>query len=533
MRSAVILTALLATATMPAAAAAQDARYDVAAFDVVGVKSVPAAEIERAVYPFAGPDRSNADLDQARAAVQSAYAARGFDAVLVELPPQDPELLRQGIVTIRVNEVPVGQVRVVDSRYHSLADVRAAFPSLVPGQPLNSRTLAADLEAVQRYPDREISPSPKVGLVPGTVDVDLRVRSTLPLHGSVELNDDTSPNTEDLRLAANIRYTNLWNLGHTVGVNYVVAPQNRQQQEVLAASYTAPIWGSRWSVLVSGFVSNSNVAALGGTNVLGDGYQFGARAIYRLPGDVFQTLSAGIDYKNFNQDIVIPAAGTVRTPIRYLPLVLEYQLAKQTENTSFDATATVTAGLRAIRRQLCLSDDATTACVPEDQFTRRTLDGFENFMRFNLVMAYSRASKSDFLGTLRFSGQVSDGALVTNEQFAVGGLTSVRGYFVSEAVGDEGANVQVEGALPSLGGRIGGPVDELRLFGFTDYGLVRIRSPLPGQTSQFELLSIGLGVKLRLFEHFVGQALFASPMLEGPLTKSNRPRFTFTAKGEF
>lgn len=523
----------MAGAAWAAPAVAQTGRYGIAAYDVVGVKTLSAAEIERAVYPWSGPGRSDEDIEKARAAVQAAYAARGFEAVAVELPPQDPDVLRQGVITIRVNELPVGQVRVVDSRYHSLEDVRRAFPSLVPGQPLNSRTLVADLETTARYPDRDISPVPRAGVVPGTVDVDLRVRSSLPLHAAVELNDDTSPNTEDLRLAANFRYSDLWGAGHTVGFNYVVSPENRQQQEVFAASYTAPIWGTRWSVLVSGFASNSNVAALGGTNVLGNGYQVGARAIYRLPGETFQTLSFGVDFKNFNQDIVIPNAGTVRTPIRYLPLVLEYQLARQTENSSFDGTATVTAGLRAIRRQLCLSDTAAVNCVPEDQFTRRTVNGFENFMRFNLLLNYSRASKSDFLGTFRFSGQVADGALVTNEQFAVGGLTSVRGYFVSESVGDEGANVQVEGALPSLAGRIGGPVDELRLFGFTDYGYVRIRSPLAGQTADFELLSIGLGVKMRLFEHFVGQALFASPMLEGPLTKSNRPRFTFTAKGEF
>ncbi len=514
-------------------AAAQNGRYQIQAYDVLGVSVLPAADIERAVYPFAGPERSDEDIEKARAAVQAVYAARGYEAVIVELPPQDPELLAQGVITIRVNEVPVSRVRVTESKYHSLTGVREDVPSVQVGQPLNLRALQKDLEAANRYPDREITPSFRPGLIPGTVEVELRVRSRRPFHGSVEVNDDTSPNTEDLRVAASLRYSDLWSLGHTIALNYVVAPENRQQQEVIAGSYSAPLIGTPWTILVSGFRSNSNVAALGGTNVLGNGYQVGIRGIYRLPSSLFQTLSFGVDWKDFNQDIRIGGAVASTAPVRYLPLTVEYAVAKETESTSFDATASASMGLRVVKRTLCFDAGPGLPCIPDDQFTNRAANSRENFFRFNLLANFQAATKSDWVGAVRFSAQISDSPLVTNEQYAVGGLTSVRGYFVSEAVGDDGVNFGFEGRAPSFASLIGGPLDELRVFGFVDVGYVRVRQPQPEQASHFTLFSGGAGVRLRLFDAITGEALVAVPMTDGPLTGAGKPRFTFSARGQF
>ncbi len=524
--------AVLLASAAPAAAQATGS-YNIEAIDVTGVTVVDAAKIERAVYPFTGPGRSNDDIEKARAAVQAVYAAEGYEAVIVELPPQDPDLLRQGVITVRVSEAPVARVRVVDSRYHSLANVRAQVPSVEVGKPLNLKALQRDLEAANRYPDREVTPSFKPGLVPGTVEVDLRVRSTYPLHASVELNDDASPNTTDLRLNAQVRYTDLWNAGHSVSFSYAVAPEDRTQQEVFSASYTAPIIGTPWSILVYGYTSNSNVAAFGGTNVLGNGYQVGVRGIYRLPSALYQTFSFGVDYKDFAQDIFVGDVVASSAPVHYIPFTAEYSVAKETENTSLDATIGATMGLRVIKDTVCLDQGANAPCIEDDQFTNREVNSQENFFRFNASLNFTAATKDDFVGAIRASAQLADSHLVTNEQYAIGGLTSVRGYYLSEGVGDEGLNLGLEARLPSFAGRIGGPLDELRVFGFTDLGYVRIRDPLPQQDGSFTLFSAGGGIRIRLFDHLSGEAILAVPLIDGPITGAGTPRFTFSAKGQF
>lgn len=531
--AAAIAAPALAQPSIPATTEAP-ARFAINAIDVVGVTRLETALVETLVYPFTGPDRSADDVEAARKALQDAYAARGYEAVVVEIPPQEGAAFQEGVIAIRVNEVPVARVRVVDSDFHSLAVVRRQFPSLAEGEPLDLKGLQRDLEDANRFPDRSITPSFRPGLVPGTIEVDLNVDSRRPLHGFVELNNDSSPSTTDLRLSAGLRYTNLWQAGHTISANYSTAPRKRSESEVLSLSYTAPFIGSPWTLLAFGYTSNSNIAALGGTNVLGDGYQIGLRAIYRLPSrGSFQSIAIGPDFKNFNQDILLEGTNVGSAPIRYLPLTIEYNLARESEFTSLDFSLGATLGLRVIKRRICIEVRPGEPCVLVDQFRNREVDSNENFVRLNASFNGQFANERDVVMALRLSGQLADSHLVTNEQFAIGGLTSVRGYFLSEAVGDDGLNGSLEVRLPSLAGWFGGPVDELRLFGFADAGIVRVQRTLPEQQSSFELAGAGGGIRLRLFDLLTGELLVAVPLTEGPDTEKGKVRASFVARGEF
>lgn len=133
----------------------------------------------------------------------------------------------------------------------------------------------------------------RAGKAPGTVDVDLEVEATLPLHGSIEINNQHNQQTSALRTAATVSYDNLWQMGHSASFTYQVAPQNRSDAEVFSGSYLARIPHSDWSFLAYAVKSNSAVAALASTDVIGKGSIFGARAIADLPGSdsFFQSLT--------------------------------------------------------------------------------------------------------------------------------------------------------------------------------------------------------------------------------------------------
>lgn len=509
-------------------------RFPIYAIDVAGATELQPTEIEKIVYQFTGPDRSGADVESARRAIQDAYAAKGFEAVVVEIPPQPSESFTQGVVLIQVSEAPVGRVRVVNSTYHSLTVVREQVPSLVEGKPLNLKTLQTDIAAASRFPDRRVSPSFKPGEVPGTVDVDLQVEDESPLHASVELNNDNSPSTKPLRFSASLRYTNLWEAGHSASISYIVAPERRADSEVFAGSYTIPFIGSPWSLSVVGYTSNSNIAALGGTNVLGDGYQLGLRAIYRLPSeDSVQTLSFGPDYKDFKQDIFVGDVRASNSPIRYIPFSADYAISGGDDRVSYSANAGVTVGVRAIKRTICIEQTPGQPCLEVDQFGNRSFGADENFARFNLGFSYAIASKNDFIATFRWQGQLADSPLVSNEQFGIGGLSSVRGYFVSEATGDDGIASTFEIESPSAASLLGSFVDELRLYAFVDSGYTRIRRPLPDQQDEFRLIGVGGGARIRLFKLFTGEIVVGVPLLDASNSRKGDPRTVFVARGEF
>src|SRR5687768_6855033 len=104
------------TTPPPAAEAAQPRPMYIREYRVKGSKTLSAAEVQTAVYPHLGPGRLPTDVDQARAALEKAYHDKGFKAVSVFIPEQR---IRQGIVTLRVEENPVGRLRVRGAQFTS------------------------------------------------------------------------------------------------------------------------------------------------------------------------------------------------------------------------------------------------------------------------------------------------------------------------------------------------------------------------------------------------------------------------------
>jgi hemolysin activation/secretion protein len=491
--------------------------FDVEAYDVDGNSVLKEIEVEKAVYPFLGPGRTREDVDHARAALEKAYHDRGFQSVVVEIPAQPVS----EIIRLHVVEAPVGRLRVVGSRYFSPEVIRRQAPSLAEGAIPDFNQTQKELADVNRLADRRVTPILRAGQAPGTVDVDLKVSDTLPLHMSVELNNDHSENTEPLRLVASANYDNLWQLGHSVSFTYSVAPQRPGDSEVFAGSYLAPLWTTPWSLLLYGYDSNSNVASLGGVDVLGKGYSVGERGIVQLPkiGQFAQSLSLGIDFKHFDQNVVL-GASDVAAPITYFPVNAVYSLQSEDAHGSAKISLGVTAGLRGL--------GSNTA---EFEFAR--FDAQPNFVHLNLDARVAQALGHDVELVERFSGQLADQPLVSSEQFSAGGFTSVRGYLQSEAIGDDGVSGSLEVQSPSLAPLLGKYVDNLRFYGFAEGAALWVLYPLPDQTFFFDLYSTGVGLRFGAFRYLKGDVAVALPLTNGAVTVKYRPRATFSLKSEF
>ncbi len=89
----------------------------------------------------------------------------------------------------------------------------------------NVTQLQHDIVTLNQRPDRSVTPVLKAGIAPDTVDVDLQVTDTLPLHGSLELNNAYSQATKPLRLLATLSYDDLWQRGDSATVSYQIAPE--------------------------------------------------------------------------------------------------------------------------------------------------------------------------------------------------------------------------------------------------------------------------------------------------------------------
>ena len=420
--------------TQPAAKA-PERRVDIDAYDVDGNTILDQEAIEAAVYPFLGPQRTREDVEAARKALEQAYQTRGYQSVVVEIPPQT---VTNGLVKLHVVEAPIGRLRVVGSQYSLPSTIKSQVPALTPGTVPNIQVAQAQLNDVNRLPDRRVTPILKPGQVPGTIDVDLHVTDTLPLHASAEVNNDHSPNTDPLRTIATVHYDDLWQMGQSASFTWLRAPQNVHSGQVFSGSYLAPVWGSPWNILVYGYDSNSDVNTLGGTNVLGDGYTAGARGVLQLPsfGDFAQTFSFGLDYKHFLEGITFGTSGT-NAIVDYFPVTGTYNLNWVTPEISVSSQTSVVVGVRG------------PGSTPSE-FENNRAFATSRFTHLNEDITYTQHLPFDTLGIFHFGGQLADQPLLSSEQFAAGGLTSVRGYLQSEAIGDDGILESNEIRSPSL-----------------------------------------------------------------------------------
>jgi hemolysin activation/secretion protein len=133
----------------------------------------------------------------------------------------------------------------------------------------------------------------------------------------------------------------------------------------------------------------------------------------------------------------------------------------------------------------------------------------------------------------RLDGQYSGVPLIVNEQYAVGGVESVRGYLEFAAVGDSGYAASLEMRSPSFAKTLPGTFTDARVHAFVDGGQTTILDALPGQDAHFSLLSTGVGMRLRESHGLVAAVDVAYPFETAGLSEKGKTRVHFKASYQF
>lgn len=506
----------------PTAAAgdAPVAHFNVFEYRVEGNTVLPIDRIERAVYPFLGENRTVADVESARAALESAYRAAGYGTVLVDTPEQR---VTEGVVTLQVVQAPVARLRVVGSRYYSQGRILEKVPALAEGQVPNFKAATEQLATVNRSADRRVTPLLRPGKVPGTTEVDLRVEDKAPLHGSVELNDRYSPNTTHTRLLASLHYDNLWQLEHSIGIQVQVSPEDTSQVRVISGSYNVPVDNGLW-VFSAIRSDSSTVAGVGGISVFGKGSIYGLRRVFLLEGNdkLNHTLTAGLDYKSFKESVAVGSGTGFETPIHYLPLSLGYSAALSDTQGSWQGGLGLTAAVRGLMSS------------SELQFDNKRYMAQGNFSILKFDVARTQSLPRGLSLFAKLEGQVTNQPLISNEQFVAGGVDSVRGYLEATAVGDNALRGSIELRSPNLiAEREGAWLGALRANAFVDGAGLWLKSPLPAQARRFGLLGTGIGLRLQAFRHTRLALDLGWPLRDAASTRKGSVRLHASGAFEF
>jgi len=497
------------------AAAADDAAESFAIYEfrILGSTAIPRRDLERAVYPLLGPDRTITDVEQAREAIAAVYREKGFGAVTVDIPEQD---VVDGVVRLQVTEGRLGEVRVTGARYFSAGRILTNMPSLRQGEVLDLPALQADLATLNRQSrDRTIAPVLRAGNSPGTVDLELKVKDDLPVSGQLEVNNRYTADTSPTRVSTTLGYDNLFQKFHSLSFQYQVAPEEPDESRVMAATYLAPVGRSGNALAAYAVRTDSEVSTVGALSVLGAGNIYGLRYVMPIAGSSgwYHGLTVGADYKDFDEDVVLED-GLDSAPITYVNWSLAYSASRVTD------TATSTLGLTANSGLDGVVNDAA-------EFAYKRYGATPNYYYLRGSLRHVHSLPWPVRIALRLDGQASIEPLIANEQFAIGGADSVRGYLEAEELGDTGFSGSLELRTVSLVPYVGDRFQDLYALFFYDVGLVSLVDALPGQAGRADLASLGLGLRVAAFDGFEAVLDWAYPLVPGAYTLDGDSRLHF------
>jgi hemolysin activation/secretion protein len=595
-------------------------RFAVQHYFVMGNSVLSPQTIAGALTNVEGAFGTNVTLDGIRAAVaqlQSAYRERGYATVVVGLPQQK---LTNATVKMQVTEGWLAAIEVKGNRYFSSNNVMRSLPSLRTNILINAPVLQAELNRANANQDRQIYPVIGPGPFPGTSELTLKVKDRLPLHGKVELNNQNSPGTPDLRINTSAVEDNLWQQNHSFGVQYGFSPEeyktgnswNLYDLPMVAyysAFYRLPLGNPE---AIESTVANnpdnfgyneathqfrlpppsgqtelnlyaSRAAIDTGVETLSSATLFNAPFVRELDQQEVQqgitinetlgfqlskplpeansfrsTLSGGLDYKIYsqenyqtnififheftkgaNQQLIertsydyIPTPAT-QQKLDYLPLAITYNA----NMNDFVGPATLGLGLSA--NLLYSSSTLTNGAV--ELSGKKSLQGITGSAESSGYWVILRPSFSqdftiytNWVTTFHADGQWASEPLISNEQFGIGGVNSVRGYLEGETFGDNGWHLSLEQQTPPyLVGMVHGD-QPLTVRGsiYMDWATAYLIDP-QSRAGSVELWSTGFGVAASVGSYWQARLLFSLPLISSSLTPRDEPVFNFSLTAQF
>ena len=491
-------------------------------FEIAGNTKLPSGDIDAVLDAFVGPHQTAEDVEKARTTLEQFYHKNGYPTALINIPEQTVE---SGVVRLEVIESKIRRVRITGNNYFTMESILKKMPSFRPGEILYLPDIQEELAQVNSNPDLKVAPVLVPGKELGTIDVELKVKDKLPLHGSLELNNRNTHDTSRLRLNALLRYDNLWQKAHSITLQYQMSPEHADEVRALAVSYVLPApWNSDHIVAMYGIMSDSEVAFGEGFQTVGKGYIAGFRDVIPLPEREKYThsLSLGLDYKDYDDELSFESGGdTETTPITYLPISFSYNSALNHHS----GISKFSLGMNMVFRGLV---------TDRSEFEDKRYKSRGNYVYGTLGIERYQMLPFGFQLLIKGDGQLSDQPLPSNEQYIAGGLQSVRGYKESESVGDNALHGTAELSYPKLAQRIGLP-DWVSISPNIFYDIVslRILSPLSGQQQPGNLAGAGAGVRGKLSSFLDYEVAWGMALEPTEETGRGDQEVYFVVKGQF
>ncbi len=429
------------------------------------------------------------DLVSVRNALTRFYVDHGYVNSGAVVPDQSVE---DGVVEVRIVEGSLAGIEVGGNRHFRAERLRERI-ARGAGTPLDLRELEERLQILQQDPLIErVNASLVPGERPGEAILRVRVEEASPYRAFVETSNYEPPSVGAFGASVGLGHGNLLGLGDALASRFDITEGLRK----VRGSYAIPVSARGTQVVISGEYSEFDIveAPFDALDIETryQSYRIGIRhPFYVSPrtsvfagilGDWRRTKTTvmGIPF-----DIPGSSAEDGRTTVAVLRFVGEW--LRRERNQVFAARSTLSWGLDvlgATEHSGDVPDGQYVAWLGQFQWARR-------FERWGVEAIF------------RTDLQLSNDPLLSLEQIAVGGYTSVRGYRQNQVVRDRAVVSSLELRLPVWGREGGWPV--VALAPFFDVGHAFDHSRPGPDTDAKTLSSAGIGLRISFNRFLDGQ----------------------------
>ncbi len=452
------------------------ASFAINGFELTGDNPLRGEDSARVLAPFIGPNATLATLQQASAALEAELKAKGFALYRVVLPPQEVGAK----VNLKIVKFVIGKITVTGQTNHSEANIRASLPELGVGQTPNFRTLAVQTAIANENPDKQVQVALKESDEADKIDVNLLVKDSKPWNFSASLSNMGTEATGRDRLALVAGYSNLFDLDQQFSGAYTTSLERVSDVKQLGLNYRIPLYQQRGVVGMS-YTNSDVVGSFGSFNSTGAGQTFGLNySYYLLPdGGRRSYVTIGLDEKLFNVAKINGVVDPLKFDRNSQPLTLGYTARVESDAAVWGYNTELAVNLPGGSNNNLMAYQSEDARITTANW--KALRGGANYLS---------TFASGWLWSVRGQFQYSPDALISGEQFGLGGVTSVRGTDERVLSGDSGLSTSIE--ITTLELRPG-----LRALGFVDAGWLYNQNAAANSNKPAtdHLLSAGLGLR--------------------------------------
>ena len=457
----------------------------------ISLKNVtpPAPEKFAVSYtPYLGQTVTRGKLNDLVKSVIVYYREHDRPVVDVAVPAQD---ITNGVLQIVVLEGRVGKVTVAGNRWFSSAPIADGVYTH-PGDEIDSRALQANLDFLNQNPFRSTDIVYRPGEKLGETDLTLQTQDRFPFRAFVGYEDSGDIETGIDRYFVGFNYGDLFRLGQQLNYQYTTSG-NFDSLRAHSGSYVIPLpWEHTLTFFGSYVDTKGQLPALFG--VTGRSYQLSGRYSIPLPTltlakvNFKQSVAGGFDYKYNNNSLEFGNAAAAGTLYEVDQFVLAYNGA---ESDPFGRTT--------IDENLYISPGGLSGENNDAAFNNTHTGATADYVYNTVVLERQTRLPLKWSLVLRGTLQSSNANLAPSEQLGFGGYDTVRGYDEREVNTDDGFILTTEVRSPtiSLGDLVHLPKikDQLQFLAFWDYGSGSNHAPLPGESSEIPLSSLGVGLR--------------------------------------